>query len=51
MWGYELLTNTTTLICVQIHFMFCYIFNEFGHIYHGKSGQPFSKQGPITTDN
>jgi len=25
--------------------------NEFGHFYHGETGQLLSEQGPIATDN
>jgi len=42
--------HNTTPICIQIHYVFHYILNEIGQLYHNESGQPFSKQGPVATD-
>ncbi len=38
--------SSTTPKCILIH----YIFNEFGHFYHGETSQPLSEQGPSATD-
>jgi len=41
----------TTPKYVLVHFGFHYILNEFGHVYHGETGQPHSEQGLVVTDN
>jgi hypothetical protein len=46
---FDFISYITTPICVQVHFMFHYIFNEITQIYHGENGQFFNKYELVGT--
>jgi hypothetical protein len=37
----------TTKKIILVYYEFHYIFNEFGHFYHGESGQPPNERGLV----